>query len=146
MLSFRSVPEKQTAMAEMPDGGAVLLRGLKPALIDALSADSDYVLQHADSLSLLSLAEYRRVKALADPSEKTRDLLDCVIQKGRDPAEIFLGFLKTADAKETFPKLSAILERVESRQEDHGEREIEVRCDVNIFKRFQCLSNCVTLY
>ncbi|KAG7471917.1 hypothetical protein MATL_G00103080 [Megalops atlanticus] len=98
-------------MAVLPVGGALLLRSLKVELIDVLSADPDYALQHADALSLLSLPEYRRLKALVDPSEKTRDLLDCVIQKGHGPAEVFLEFLKKADTLETFPKLAPLTKR-----------------------------------
>ncbi|XP_064155602.1 uncharacterized protein zgc:174906 [Anguilla rostrata] len=100
-------------MVETPEGGAALLRSRKPALIEALSADADHVLQHADSLSLLSLGEYRRIKALADPSQKVRDLLDCVIQKGRGPADAFLEFLGKADTRDTFPTLSVILRGAE---------------------------------
>ncbi|KAJ8369995.1 hypothetical protein SKAU_G00100230 [Synaphobranchus kaupii] len=104
-------------MVETLASGAAVLRSSKPALIDALSADPDHVLQHADSFFLLSLVEYRRVKALTDPSEKIRELLDCIIQKGQGPAEVFLEFLKKADTKNTFPKLSVILEQVEFPQE-----------------------------
>ncbi|XP_035236954.1 uncharacterized protein zgc:174906 [Anguilla anguilla] len=104
-------------MVETPEGGAALLRSRKPSLIEALSADADHVLQHADSLSLLSLGEYRRIKALADPSQKVRDLLDCVIQKGRGPADAFLEFLGKADTRDTFPTLSVILQRAELPQE-----------------------------
>ncbi|KAI1892291.1 hypothetical protein AGOR_G00131830 [Albula goreensis] len=106
-------------MAETPGGAALLLRRLKPPLIDALGVDPDYVLQHADALCLLSMAEYRRIKTLGNPSETIRDLLDCVIQKEQD-AKVFLDFLKKAEVKEIFPKLSAIFERVEHHQDNKG--------------------------
>ncbi|XP_061114821.1 uncharacterized protein zgc:174906 [Conger conger] len=104
-------------MAEAPEGGTAVLRRLKPKLIEVLSGESDHVLQHADSLSLLSPREYRRLKAIDDPSQKIRDLLDYVIQKGHSPALSFLEFLREADTRNTFPQLSVILERVELLQE-----------------------------
>ncbi|KAJ8258234.1 hypothetical protein GJAV_G00194640 [Gymnothorax javanicus] len=61
--------------------------------------------------------EYRRLKALSDPTLKIRDLLDCIIQKGHGHAETFLNFLKEADTRKTFPQLSVVLEPLHRPQE-----------------------------
>ncbi|RVE70578.1 hypothetical protein OJAV_G00065870 [Oryzias javanicus] len=47
-----------------------LIKRLKVKLIEILSADADFVLQHADSRSLLSLRGYQLVKSCRAPSEK----------------------------------------------------------------------------
>lgn len=92
-------------MAEDPVGEIRLLRSQKAKLIEILSADADFVLQHADSRSLLSPSGYQQVKACRVPCEKVRDLLDHIIQRGPEAAQGLLVLLKDQDLQETFPML-----------------------------------------
>lgn len=85
-----------------------LLRSQKPKLIEILSADADFVLQHADARSLLSCHAYQQVKSCCVPSEKVRDLLDHIIQRGPKAAQGLLELLKDESLQETFPKLDFI--------------------------------------
>ncbi|XP_029911829.1 uncharacterized protein LOC115362148 [Myripristis murdjan] len=91
-------------MAEEP--ARELLRSLKVKLINILSADADFVLQHADSRSLVSRQGYEQVKAARVSSEKVRDLLDHVIQREEKAARGFLELLKEKDLQDTFPMLA----------------------------------------
>lgn len=85
-----------------------LLRSQKAKLIEILSADADFVLQHADSRSLLSDHGYQQVKACRVPCEKVTDLLDHIIQKGPEAAQGLLELLKDQALQETFPMLHFI--------------------------------------
>lgn len=86
-------------------GGDVLLRNLKPKLIGILTADPDLVLQHTDSLELLTRRQYSDVKCIPKPSDEVRDLLDYVIQKGSSASWKFLRLLQEKEMQETFPRL-----------------------------------------
>lgn len=109
---------------EEPLGGAQqVLRRLKPKLIDTLSADPDFVLQHVDSLSLLARHEYKQVKALTDPSKQAQDLLDHVINKGPATAEQFLQLLRGKEMQDTFPNLLFLKELTVNDQRAAGEKE-----------------------
>lgn len=92
-------------MAEEPAAEVQLLRHQKAKLIEILSADADFVLQHADSCSLLSPHGYQQVKSCRVPSEKVTDLLDHIIQRGSKAAQGMLDLLKKQDMQETFPRL-----------------------------------------
>lgn len=92
-------------MAEEPAAEVRLLRGQKAKLIEILSADADFVLQHADSRCLLSHQGYQQVKACRVPSEKVTELLDHVLQRGPDAAHGLLELLKDQALQETFPML-----------------------------------------
>uniref|UniRef100_A0A3B1JJ63 Zgc:174906 n=1 Tax=Astyanax mexicanus TaxID=7994 RepID=A0A3B1JJ63_ASTMX len=89
-----------------PAGGTRLIQKFKLKLIDALSGDADFVLQHCHSLSLLSDREYDQVKPANVPSEKVRDILDYVMRKDSRRVQIFLNLLKNDEMQETFSKLS----------------------------------------
>ncbi|XP_029292482.1 uncharacterized protein LOC115011418 [Cottoperca gobio] len=95
-------------MSEEPAAEIQLLRSLKVKLIEILSADADFVLQHADSRCLLSVLGYRQVKACRFPSEKVTDLLDHIIQRGPDAARGLLELLNDQALQETFPMLCFI--------------------------------------
>ncbi|KAF7662748.1 hypothetical protein LDENG_00227090 [Lucifuga dentata] len=92
-------------MAERLTGEIQLLRRLKPELINILSADADFLLQHTDSRCLLSSLNYQQVKSLHVPSEKVRDLLDHVIQRGPEAAQGLLQLLQENVMQDTFPML-----------------------------------------
>lgn len=92
-------------MAEEPAAEIQLLRSQKVKLIEILSADADFVLQHADSRFLLSPHGYQQVKACRIPSEKVTDLLDCIIQRGPEAAQGLLELLNDQAVQETFPGL-----------------------------------------
>lgn len=87
-----------------------LLRTLKAQLMDILGADADFVLQHADSRSLLSIHGYQQVKACRTPTEKVTDLLDHIIQRGPEAAQSFLELLRDEDLQKTFPRLAFVNE------------------------------------
>ncbi|XP_022043085.2 uncharacterized protein zgc:174906 [Acanthochromis polyacanthus] len=95
-------------MAEEPAAEIQLLRSQKTKLIEILSADADFVLQHADSRCLLSLRGYQQVKSCRVPSEKVTDLLDHIIQRGPEAAQGLLDLLKDQALQETFPTLCFI--------------------------------------
>ncbi|XP_029477023.1 uncharacterized protein zgc:174906 [Oncorhynchus nerka] len=110
---------------EEPLGGAQqVLRRLKPKLIDTLSADPAFVLQHADSLSLLARHEYKQVKALTDPSKQAQDLLDHVINKGPTAAEQLLQLLTGKEMQDTFPNLLFLKELPVNDQRAAGGNEV----------------------
>lgn len=93
-------------MSEEPAAEIQLLRSQKPKLIDILSGDPDFVLQHADSRCLLSPRSYQQVKACRVPSEKVTELLDHIIQRGPEAVKGLLELLKEQALQETFPMLS----------------------------------------
>lgn len=95
-------------MAEDPAAKIQLLRSQKVKLIEILSADADFVLQHADSRCLLSAQSYQQVKSCRAPSEKVTDLLDHIIQRGPEAAQGLLDLLKEQAMQETFPMLRFI--------------------------------------
>ncbi|XP_024239778.1 uncharacterized protein zgc:174906 isoform X2 [Oncorhynchus tshawytscha] len=112
------------AEEEPPGGAQQVLRRLKPKLIDTLSADPAFVLQHADSLSLLARHEYKQVKALTDPSKQAQDLLDHVINKGPTAAEQLLQLLTGKEMQDTFPNLLFLKELPVNDQRAAGENEV----------------------
>ncbi|XP_061590939.1 uncharacterized protein zgc:174906 [Cololabis saira] len=91
-------------MVEDPE--VQLLRRQKAKLIEILSADADFVLQHADARRLLSPPGYERIKSCRVPSEKVTELLDHVIQRGPKEAKGLFDLLKEHDMQEAFPRLS----------------------------------------
>nr|XP_046252474.1 uncharacterized protein zgc:174906 [Scatophagus argus]XP_046252475.1 uncharacterized protein zgc:174906 [Scatophagus argus]XP_046252476.1 uncharacterized protein zgc:174906 [Scatophagus argus] len=95
-------------MAEEPAAEIQLLRSQKAKLIEILSGDADFILQHADSRCLLSLHGYQQVKACRIPSEKVTELLDHIIQRGPEAAQGLLELLKDQALRETFPMLRFI--------------------------------------
>ncbi|XP_041801245.1 uncharacterized protein zgc:174906 [Chelmon rostratus] len=95
-------------MTEEPAAEIQLLRSQKAKLIEILSADADFVLQHADSRCLLSPHGYQQVKACRIPSEKVTDLLDHIIQRGPEAAQGLLELLNNQALQETFPMLRFI--------------------------------------
>uniref|UniRef100_A0A3P9ILW9 Zgc:174906 n=1 Tax=Oryzias latipes TaxID=8090 RepID=A0A3P9ILW9_ORYLA len=97
-------------MSEEPLLLVQLIRRLKVKLIEILSADADFVLQHADARSLLSPHGYQLVKSCRVPSEKVTELLDQIIQRGPTAAQGLLELLKEQALQETFPLLASVQE------------------------------------
>uniref|UniRef100_A0A8C6TCJ0 Zgc:174906 n=1 Tax=Neogobius melanostomus TaxID=47308 RepID=A0A8C6TCJ0_9GOBI len=96
-------------MADKPSLGEIqLLRRLKAKLISILSEQADFVLQHADSRSLVTPQGYRQIKSCRIPDEKMRDLLDHIIDRGPAVAEGLLELLKNQELQEAFPLLNFI--------------------------------------
>lgn len=93
-------------MSEDPSAKVHLLRSQKAKLIDILSGDADFVLQHADSRCLLSRHGYQQVKACRVPSEKVTELLDHIIQRGPEAVQGLLDLLNEQTLQENFPMLS----------------------------------------
>ncbi|XP_048839903.1 uncharacterized protein zgc:174906 isoform X2 [Brienomyrus brachyistius] len=119
-------------MEEQPAEGSVPLQRWKTKLIDILSADPDYLLQHAHSCGLLTMRKYNSVKAMNDPSEKVCEVLDCVIQKGEASSREMLNVLRKKDMLKTFPKLR-ILRNL--RQNPRGPKRSKTRneeCEENV--------------
>lgn len=92
-------------MADKSLGAVQILRPLKPKLISILSGQADFVLQHADSRSLVTRQAYRQIKSCHVPDMKIRDLLDHVIDRGPEAAQGLLELLKNQELQETFPLL-----------------------------------------
>ncbi|TMS15880.1 hypothetical protein E3U43_013173 [Larimichthys crocea] len=99
-----------------------LLRSQKAKLIEILSTDADFVLQHADSCSLLSRHGYQQVKACRSPSEKVTELLDHILQRGPEAVTGLLKLLNNEPLQETFPLLSFIKD-LEVHTVSSGEKE-----------------------
>lgn len=97
-------------MSEEPLTLVQVIRRLKVKLIEILSADADFVLQHADARSLLSPHGYQLVKSCRVPSEKVTELLDQIIQRGPTAAQGLLELLKDQALQETFPLLASVQE------------------------------------
>uniref|UniRef100_A0A1A7X1S2 Death domain-containing protein n=2 Tax=Iconisemion striatum TaxID=60296 RepID=A0A1A7X1S2_9TELE len=95
-------------MSEDPAAVIRLLRRQKPKLIEILSADADFVLQHADARDLLSPHSYQQVKHCRTPSEKVTDLLDHILQRSPESAQGLLDLLKEPDLQNTFPMLDFV--------------------------------------
>ncbi|KAG8002660.1 hypothetical protein GBF38_015169 [Nibea albiflora] len=100
-----------------------LLRSQKAKVIEILSTDADFVLQHADSRSLLSRHGYQQVKACRSPSEKVTELLDHILQRGPEAVKGLLKLLNSEPLQETFPMLSFIKD-LEVHTASSGEKEI----------------------
>lgn len=96
-------------MADKPSLDEIqLLRRLKAKLISILSGQADFVLQHADSHSLVTPQGYRQIKSCRIPDEKMRDLLDHIIERGPEAAQGLLELLKNQQLQEAFPMLNFI--------------------------------------
>lgn len=96
-------------MADKPSLDEIqLLKRLKAKLISILSGQADFVLQHADSHSLVTPQGYRQIKSCRVPDEKVRDLLDHIIERGPEAAQGLLDLLKIQELQETFPMLNFI--------------------------------------
>ncbi|KPP64424.1 hypothetical protein Z043_117232 [Scleropages formosus] len=124
-------------------GCSALLRTLKATLIDALSADPDFVLQHADSRSLLTVAQYQHIKVIADPSQKVCDLLDCVIQRGSGCSKKLLKLLKEEKIQETYPKLGFLKKPSQLRQMAGGHGRFKRKRERNLEPESPIKQNCV---
>ncbi|CAL1606213.1 unnamed protein product [Knipowitschia caucasica] len=85
-----------------------ILRRLKARLIPVLSGHADFVLQHADSRSLVTPQGYRQIKSCRIPDEKIRDLLDHIIESGPKASQGLLDLLRCQELQETFPTLDLI--------------------------------------
>ncbi|XP_053704765.1 uncharacterized protein zgc:174906 [Synchiropus splendidus] len=110
-------------MAETSAAAAALLRSQKAKLIDILSADSDFLLQHADARSLLSASAYKRARAVSDPCGQVRDVLDHVLQRGPAASQGLLDLLGSSALQETFPLLKDLtVERQSSGETDTFDR------------------------
>nr|XP_057941597.1 uncharacterized protein LOC131137530 isoform X1 [Doryrhamphus excisus]XP_057941598.1 uncharacterized protein LOC131137530 isoform X1 [Doryrhamphus excisus]XP_057941599.1 uncharacterized protein LOC131137530 isoform X1 [Doryrhamphus excisus]XP_057941600.1 uncharacterized protein LOC131137530 isoform X1 [Doryrhamphus excisus]XP_057941601.1 uncharacterized protein LOC131137530 isoform X1 [Doryrhamphus excisus] len=117
------------------------LRSQKVKLIDILSADADFVLQHADSCSLLSSSGYEQVKACRIPSEKVTELLDHIIQRGPVSAQGLLELLKEPPLQETFPMLYVLKDLQVSSLASDTQRKRKSVPDVEETKPKQMRSN-----
>lgn len=104
-VSLFGLYEWRPVMTEESVQSTRLLRAHKSRLLDILCADADFVLQHADSRSLLSPHGYLRVKACRTPTEKVTDLLDHIIQRGPEAARAFVELLRDKALQEAFPRL-----------------------------------------
>ncbi|XP_030637669.1 caspase 20, apoptosis-related cysteine peptidase [Chanos chanos] len=87
-----------------------ILRDNKTALIEILSTDAEFLLQHVDKKKLLTPREYRNLKSNSANGEKTAiDLLDKLRGKGPDSCCEFVNLLKEDEIQDTFPELKRVL-------------------------------------
>ncbi|XP_066544412.1 caspase-8 [Amia ocellicauda] len=78
----------------------------KVFLLEVLSCDSDYILQHVQQAKIITNREYNNIKSSPNNNEKKMiDLLDLIIFKGNESCLDFLQLLDKEDIKDTFPKL-----------------------------------------
>ncbi|MBN3312546.1 CASP8 protein, partial [Atractosteus spatula] len=83
-----------------------IIKENKVFLLEVLSCDPSYILQHVQQSRVITDREYNNIAYSPDNHEKKMtDLLDKVIFKGNEKCQEFLEILQKEDVKETFPKL-----------------------------------------
>lgn len=83
------------------------MRKYKVFLINTLSADADYILQHAVQGSIIIQREYGNIKHVNHTAEtKVTNLLDTVMSRGERECLEFVDLLRQSEVQETFPMLS----------------------------------------
>ncbi|XP_069053068.1 caspase-8-like isoform X4 [Lepisosteus oculatus] len=83
-----------------------IIKENKLFLLEVLSCDPSYILQHVQQSRVITDREYKNIAYSPDNHEKKiTDLLDKVIFKGNEKCQEFLEILQKEDVKETFPKL-----------------------------------------
>uniref|UniRef100_A0A8C6P1J1 Zgc:174906 n=1 Tax=Nothobranchius furzeri TaxID=105023 RepID=A0A8C6P1J1_NOTFU len=133
-------------MSEEPAAVIRLLRSQKPKLIEILSADADFVLQHADARALLSPHSYQQVKHCRTPGEKVTDLLDHIIQRSPESAQGLLDLLKEPDLQKTFPMLSIQRTGGNSSQKDLQQRWVRLQQCVSLHNTTITNSMCCCVF
>ncbi|XP_030266949.1 putative ubiquitin carboxyl-terminal hydrolase 50 [Sparus aurata] len=84
----------------------------KVELINCLSADHSYILQHAHAKQIITDRQYQNIKekSPSTPQETVTDLIDHVILKtGPESWTAFLEVLKLPDVLSTYPRLKEII-------------------------------------
>lgn len=84
----------------------------KVELIDCLSTDHSYILQHAHAKHIITHRQYRNIKekSPSTPEETVIDLIDDVtLKNGPESWTAFLEVLKRPDVLSTYPPLEGIV-------------------------------------
>ncbi|KAG7467394.1 hypothetical protein MATL_G00152870 [Megalops atlanticus] len=85
------------------------IRKRKMDLIEALTADSDYILQRVQQMALITNREYNNIRSVQQSSErKVIDLVDKVMFKGDHTCQGFLTLLRQPDIQDTYPTLKQL--------------------------------------
>lgn len=77
----------------------------KVFLIDTLSEDADFILQHVHQANLITHREYMNLKDISERQNKVINLLDKLIGKGEERCRNFIDLLRQDSILEGFPKL-----------------------------------------
>ncbi|XP_030641387.1 NACHT, LRR and PYD domains-containing protein 3-like [Chanos chanos] len=82
------------------------LREKKTRLIQILSADIGFVLQHVQEKDLITDREYKNLSVPSHSNEQISiNLLDKLMDKGEETCQKFISLMKESDIVATFPKL-----------------------------------------
>ncbi|KAL0966357.1 hypothetical protein UPYG_G00294310 [Umbra pygmaea] len=85
------------------------IKNNKTLIMDILSADSSYILQHVEQRRLITRREYNNLHIPNQSNEKTIiNLLDKLMGKDDKTCKDFLALLEKQDIVETFPRLREI--------------------------------------
>ncbi|XP_067314426.1 caspase 20, apoptosis-related cysteine peptidase [Pseudorasbora parva] len=77
----------------------------KVFLIETLSVESEFILQHVHQAKLIAQREYRNLKDTPGGEKRAINLLDKLVGKGEETCRQFIDLLKQNDILENFPKL-----------------------------------------
>ncbi|KAG5267697.1 hypothetical protein AALO_G00224640 [Alosa alosa] len=86
------------------------IRSKKTTLIDILSTDASFILQHVQRENLITGREYKNLYSMSQNGEKTTiELLDKMMNKGDDHCKRFISMLRESEIVGTFPALKELL-------------------------------------
>lgn len=87
-----------------------LIRSKKPSLIEVLSTDSSFILQHVQSKRLITPREYNSLYSQCQNGEKTIiELLDKLMNKSDEHCHNFISLLGEKEILDNFPRLRVLL-------------------------------------
>uniref|UniRef100_A0A4W6CY94 CARD domain-containing protein n=1 Tax=Lates calcarifer TaxID=8187 RepID=A0A4W6CY94_LATCA len=86
------------------------LKSHKVELIDCLSADHSFILQHVDAKDIVTRIQYQNLMSIPSPGETVTKLIDQIINKGPKSCSHFVELLKDPELHNTYPLLREITE------------------------------------
>ncbi|XP_062373971.1 caspase 20, apoptosis-related cysteine peptidase [Sardina pilchardus] len=91
------------------------IRSNKTTLIDLLSTDASFILQHVQRKNLITPREYRNLHGMSQNGEKTIiELLDKLMNKNDEYCINFISLLREREIVDTFPSLKELLNAQEN--------------------------------
>uniref|UniRef100_A0A3B4YT42 CARD domain-containing protein n=1 Tax=Seriola lalandi dorsalis TaxID=1841481 RepID=A0A3B4YT42_SERLL len=87
---------------------AKMIKKHKVELIDCLSADHSFILQHVQARDIVTDREYNHLRHISQPREVVTKLIDIVMGKDQKSIEDFIDLLKESDILCTYPQLEEI--------------------------------------
>ncbi|XP_056245594.1 uncharacterized protein si:dkey-10c21.1 [Seriola aureovittata] len=98
--------EKTPPSSQAP--AAKMIKKHKVELIDCLSADHSFILQHVQARDIVTDREYNHLRHISQPREVVTKLIDIVMGKDQKSIEDFIDLLKESDILCTYPQLEEI--------------------------------------